>query len=109
MPGPMADCARSTGAMLLRWSFCSAGRSSRFSSAIKPRRVVWGASAGRFRHTSTMEEARALELMAIARTDISVHIGHVPVMAKPARIMALSMVSQPVEAVLESSSVSLCL
>ena len=109
MPGPMADCAKSTGAMLLRWSFCSAGRSSRFSSAIKPRRVVWGASAGRLRHTSTMEEARALVPDAMERFAISVRIGHVPVMAKPARMMALSMVSQPVEAVLESSSVSLCL
>ena len=46
---------------------------------------------------------------AMERFAISVRIGHVPVMAKPARIMALSMVSQPVEAVLESSSVSLCL
>ena len=112
MPGPMADCAKSTGAMLLSCNFFKAGRSSRFSSAIRLRRVACGASAGRLRHTSTMEDASALVPDAMERFAISVRMGHVPVMAKPALMIALSMVSQPVEAVCFSaslSSVSLCL
>ena len=84
MPGPMALCARSTGAMLLRWSFCKAGRSSRFSSAIKLRRVTMGASSGRLRHTRTIEDARAFVPLPIVRPVRSVLIGQVPVMEKPA-------------------------
>lgn len=34
MPGPMADCAKSTGAMLLAWSFAKAGFSSRFKALL---------------------------------------------------------------------------
>ena len=111
MPGPMADCAKSTGAMLLSCNFFKAGRSSRFSSAIRLRRVACGASAGRLRHTSTMEDARALTLPFSAVVS-SVRIGHVPVIEKPALTIALSIVSQPVDAVCFSasfSSVSLCL
>lgn len=67
MPGPMADCAKSTGAMLLSCNFFKAGRSSRFSSAIRLRRVACGASAGRLRHTSTMEDASALVPDAMER------------------------------------------
>ena len=112
IPGPMALWARSTGAMLLLCSFCRAGRSSRRNSAIRLRRVVLGASAGRLRQTSTMEEARAFVPCATDLPGLSVRIGHVPVIVKPARMIAVNIVSQPVEAVLLSlplSSVSLCL
>ena len=59
-----------------------------------------------------MLEARALVPKEICLVRISVRMGHVPVMEKPARMMADSMVSQPVEAVRSSSpseSLSLCL
>ena len=71
-----------------------------------------GAPSGRLRHTSTMEEARALVPLPIVRPGFSVRIGHVPLMEKPARMMAESIVSQPVDAVDSTSlevSVSLCL
>lgn len=71
-----------------------------------------GASFSRLRQTSTMEDARALVPDAIFLLDISVRMGHVPVMEKPALMMAESMVSHPVEAVasaLLTVSVSLCL
>ena len=73
------------------------------------RRVHFPASGARLRQTRTMLEARALVPLATVRLAISVRIGQVPVMLKPARMMAESMVSQPVEAVASSSSVSLCL
>ena len=65
------------------------------------------------RQTRTMEEARALVPEAIERLLISVRMGQVPVIEKPALMMADSIVSQPVEAVAEdpspSVSASLCL
>lgn len=112
MPGPMADCARSTGAMLDERSSSMAACSSRLSAITKSRRVPMGAPSGRLRHTSTMEDARAFLPEAIFRLAISVRIGQVPVIEKPARMMAESIVSQPVEAVDSTSfevSVSLCL
>ena len=84
MPGPMADCARSTGAMLLAWSFCRAGFGSRFSALMKSRRVHMGASAGRLRQTRTMEEAKALVPCAIDLPGLSVRTGQVPVNENPA-------------------------
>ena len=93
IPGPMADCAKSTGAMLLSCSFFRAGRNSRRRMLMRLRRVVWGASSGRLRQTSTMEEARAFVPWAIVLTLLSVRMGHVPVMAKPAFTTALSIVS----------------
>ena len=81
------------------------------SSAIKERREQEALSSGRLRQTSTMEDANALVLLATERLAISVRIGHVPVMAKPALMIAESMVSQPVEAcaALSPSSLSFCL
>jgi hypothetical protein len=92
--------------MLLLWSFCSAKRNSLLSSARKLRRVQPVASSGRFRHTNTTEDASAFDPLARALPIISVRIGHVPVIAKPARIREESIVSQPVEEV-ASSFVSL--
>ena len=45
MPGPMAACARSTGAMLPRWRWASATGSSALSAVTNSRRVAVGASA----------------------------------------------------------------
>lgn len=73
------------------------------------RRVTLRASSARLRQTRTMLDARALDPLAIVRFASSVRMGHVPVMAKPARMMAESMVSQPVDAVVSFESVSLCL
>jgi len=73
------------------------------------RRVTVGASAGRFRQTRTMLEARALVLELIMRLPSSVRMGHVPVMANPALMTASKNVSQPVLAVPDSVSVSDCL
>ena len=99
MPGPMAACARSTGAMLPRWRWTSATGSSALSAATNSRRVAVGASAARLRQTRTMLEARALVPMPSMRFLRSVRIGQVPLMAKPARITASRKVSQPVLAV----------
>jgi hypothetical protein len=57
-----------------------------------------------------MEEARALESIARILLFPSVRIGQVPVIAKPALIIADNIVSQPVDAFFSSSpSSSLCL
>jgi len=52
------------------------------------RRVARGAFSGRLRQTRTMLEARALVPMPTDLDWRSVLIGHVPVIAKPARIAA---------------------
>jgi hypothetical protein len=57
------------------------------------------ALSGRGRQTMAMEEARALVFCATARLIISVLNGNVPVMAKPALIIACNIVSQPEEAI----------
>lgn len=67
-----------------------------------------GASVGRLRQTRTMDEARALVPLAMVLTSRSVCIGQVPVIENPAWIIAVNMVSQPLEEVC-SSVVSLCL
>lgn len=108
MPGPMADCAISTGAMLDFWRFSNEVSSSFLSSRRKFLRVHVEAVFSRLRQTRTMEEARAFVSMAFVRTLLSVRTGHVPVMVNPALIMACNIVSQPVDAV-PSVSLSFCL
>ena len=78
-------------------------------AATKSRRVAIGASAGRWRQTRTMEEARALVPCPIMRLLFSVRIGHVPVTEKPASITASRKVSQPVLEVPSSPFFSDCL
>ena len=82
MPGPMAACARSTGAMLPRCRCASATGSSALSAVTNSRRVAVGASAARGRQTRTMLEARALVPMPIIALARSVRIGQVPLMRK---------------------------
>lgn len=57
--------------------FCSAGRSYRFSFAMKLRLVAVGASSGRLRHTWIMEEVMALVPIPTDLCVCSVHIVHV--------------------------------
>ena len=59
MPGPMAACARSTGAMLPRCRWASATGSSALSAVMNSRRVAVGASAARGRQTRMMLDASA--------------------------------------------------
>ena len=108
MPGPIADCAKSTGAILLNCSFSRAGRSSLRRVLTRLRLVVWEAPSVRLRQTRTIDEASAFVPISIIRPPRSVRIGQVPVIEKPALIIEESIASQPVLAVL-SSSVSLCL
>lgn len=79
MPGPMADCARSTGAMFSRIMTERASGSSRRSAFWKSRREAMDESSGRGRQTITTDEARALAPEAIGRLLSSVLIGQVPV------------------------------
>ena len=100
MPGPMAACARSTGAMLPRCRWASATGNSALSAVTNSRRVAVGAF-GRARAADEDDaggegvgaDADACGLLS------SVRIGQVPLMAKPARITASRKVSQPVLAV----------
>lgn len=93
--------------------FSSAGRISRWRALMNSRRVQLPAVSARLRQTSTMLEARALVPWETDRDTHSVLIGQVPVMEKPAFMIAESIVSHPVEAVLlptsSSDSLSLCL
>ena len=78
MPGPIAACAMSTGAMALAWRVVSAGGSSRLSARRNSARLTLAASSGRLRQTRTIEEASALVPRPIMRLASSVRIGHVP-------------------------------
>src|SRR5260221_2693114 len=95
MPGPMAACAKSTGAMLPRWRWANATGSSALSAVRNSPRVAVGAFVGRGRQTRMMLEARAVELIPRDLVARSVLIGQVPLRAKPARITAPRNVSQP--------------
>ncbi|OPZ54443.1 MAG: hypothetical protein BWY91_01649 [bacterium ADurb.BinA028] len=108
IPGPIAACARSTGAMLPCWSSRSAPGSRSLRAARKPRRVVASACSGRGRQARTTDEASALVSRPTIRLLNSVRIGQVAVTMSPASMRPLSMVSQPVEAV-PSVSDSACL
>src|ERR1039457_4685229 len=79
MPGPIAACARSTGAMLPFCRLRSACGSSFLSEARKSLRVVIGAAAGRGRQARTIEDARAFVPLATGRLLNSLRIGHVAV------------------------------
>src|SRR5512136_1279348 len=96
IPGPIADCARSTGAMLPRRRWARAAGSSDLSELTNSRRVAVGALEALGRQTRTMLEARALVPELIMRLLNSVRIGQVPLMPKPARITAWRKVSEPV-------------
>src|ERR1035438_10481280 len=79
IPGPMAACARSTGAML---PFCKLRRAcgrSFLRDERKSLRVVIGASSARGRHARTIEEARAFVPRPTFRVLNSDLNGHVPV------------------------------
>ena len=95
--------------MLPRCRCTRAGGSSAFSAAMKSRRVAIGASADRFRQTSTTLEASALDPMPIIRLASSVRIGQVPVIPKPALIKASRNVSHPVLETPRSFRLSDCL
>ena len=71
--------------------------------------VAVGASVARGRQARTILDARAFVPIATCRVFISVRIGHVPLIAKPARITASRKVSQPVLAVPSSPALSDCL
>jgi len=58
--------------------------------------VAVEAFEARDEQTRMMLEARALEPMPVCDCQVSVRIGHVPVVAKPARMTASRKVSQPV-------------
>ncbi|MFC7765766.1 hypothetical protein [Leucobacter soli] len=98
IPGPMAACARSTGATLPCCRARNASGNVARSSAEKLRRSIGGASSGRGRSARTIEDARALVPLAIMRLLSSERTGHVAVIDQPARIMLPRIVSQPVEA-----------
>ena len=74
MPGPMADCAKSTGAILLSCNFFSAGRSSRRKALTRFFFVVCGASSGRLRQTRTIDDANALRDLLLERTQLQVEL-----------------------------------
>src|SRR5699024_6462798 len=97
MPGPMAACARSTGAIGLWIRVRSAAGRSDFKAATNARRVVLGASDDRGRHANTMDEASALVPLAIIRFDNSLRNGHVAVTSQPLAISPSSKVCQPVD------------
>ena len=108
MPGPIAACGRSTGAIAPCWSLRSASGSSSCSAAMKPaavgrRRVVGARAQG--------EDDRGGEGVR-CRCDASgrrrsLRIGQVAVIAQPDRIIPSSSVSQPVEAVAVVTGVGL--
>src|SRR5690606_17400956 len=98
IPGPIAACAKSTGAILAACIvFIALGNSLR-SSRKKSRRVVEIADSARGRHERTMDEARALAPSPMLLVARSVRIGHVAVIANPDLINPSNMVSQPVDA-----------
>ena len=66
MPGPIAACAKSTGAMLPFWRSRSACGNSRFSDARKSLRVVMGAESDLGRQARTIEEAKRVRAHADA-------------------------------------------
>src|SRR4051812_10918985 len=79
MPGPIAACARSTGAIFPFCKFRSAAGISRFIAARKSLRVVMPADSGRGLQTRTIEDAKALVPLATGRLLNSLRIGQVPV------------------------------
>src|SRR6266545_3030863 len=99
MPGPIAACARSTGAILPCCNSRRAGASSFLSVDRNSRREAEGAFSGRGRQTSTIEDARAFVPLPTFLVFISERIGQVPVITKPAFTMPSNIVSQPVDAV----------
>src|SRR5690606_17504839 len=112
MPGPILACARSTGAILPEnISIRAFGNSSRRESE-NARRDVVGASWGRGRHTNTIDDAKAFRITFTPVVN-SVRIGHVPLIANPALMRLVSIVSHPVLAALSEPpvtfSVSACL
>src|SRR3989442_872531 len=86
--------------------FLSALGNSDLSALRNSRREAIGASTGRGRQTRTMEEARAFVPFPMVLPVLSVRTGQVPVIVKPALIKPSSIVSQPVEAVAKSVSIS---
>ena len=108
MPGPMAACARSTGAMSPCMSVRRAPGSSDFMRWTKARWVVVGASLGRGRQARTIDEARALVPWESILFVSSLRTGHVAVTSQPAPMRPSSSVCQPVE-VFPSLPLSCCL
>ena len=95
-PGPIVDCAMSTGAMLPDCKMRTASGSSVRRAAMNSPRVAIAADADRGRHASTIDEAKAFVPRAIMRPGDSVRIGQVAVTCKPASNTAWRNVSQPV-------------
>ena len=78
IPGPNAACAMSTGPTAAERIFARASGSVARNFAMNSRRVMAGALLERFRHTRTMDEARAFEPCPLILLAFSVRIGHVP-------------------------------
>ena len=97
MPGPIADWAMSTGAMLPDCNTRTASGTSRRNAAMNSSRVARVADSGRGRQARTIEEARALDRFARRRPAFSVRIGQVAVTCRPASRTAWRNVSQPVD------------
>ena len=66
IPGPMAACAKSTGATLPRWRRARAAGSSALSAFRNSRRVAADALSARIRQTRTMLEASAFDPVSLS-------------------------------------------
>ena len=98
MPGPIDACAMSTGAIVALVSLSNASRNSFFNRLVNSRLPKNLFAKGLFRHAKTIDDAKAFDSCERIRLPISVRIGNVAVIWKPARIIEVNMVSQPVDA-----------
>ncbi|MYI54402.1 MAG: hypothetical protein F4110_10545, partial [Acidimicrobiaceae bacterium] len=83
MPGPIADCAMSTGATPPDCKARTDSGSSPRSAANNSPRDASAADAGRGRQANTIDDANAFEPEATRRLPNSVRIGHVAVTCNP--------------------------
>ena len=97
MPGPIADCAKSTGAILSTCKILTADAISSRSAEINSPLVAIAAEMLRFRHERTIEVAKAFAPTARILFPSSVLIGHVAVIVQPLWSKAVKNVSQPVD------------
>jgi hypothetical protein len=98
MPGPIADCAISTGAIFSTCKIFIDGAISFLSAETNSPRVAIEAPAFLFRQARTIEDASILSpALTPILFVISVRTGHVAVTVNPAASSPPKKVSQPVE------------